>query len=156
MTCKTKLTVAQRKARNLKITANGTFYATGAVTIAANMYASEHTFVGLATGMWTPVALFLSLDLIDRVPVTGRLGVLRTAAVGVIALIAAWVSYWHLVHIFKMGGADPIGAHAMPITVDVLMAIARGAMSHKTAAPARSTRRPAAKAPVKLRSVKAS
>lgn len=156
MICKTKMTAAQRKARNLKITAGGTFYATGAATIAANMYASNHTIIGLATGFWTPVALFLSLELVDRVPVKGRLGVLRMVGVGVIALIAAWVSYWHLVHIFKMGGADPIGAHAMPITVDVLMAIARGAMSHKTASPARSTRRPAAKAPVKLRSVKAS
>jgi hypothetical protein len=155
MTSKTKLTAAQRKARNLKFTAGSTFYTTAAVTIAANMYASEHTLAGLATGFWTPVALFLALELVERVPVNGRLGVLRMVGVGVIALIAAWVSYWHLVHVFKMGGADAISAHSMPITVDVLMAIARGAMTHKT--PSRpAVRRPAAKAPVKLRSVKAS
>ncbi len=155
MTCKT-MTAAQRKARNLKFTAGSTFYATAAVTVAANMYASNHTLIGLATGFWTPVALFLSLELVDRVPVKGRLGILRMVGVGVIALIAAWVSYWHLVHVFKMGGADAISAHSMPVTVDVLMAIARGAMTHRPASPTRSARRPAVKAPVKLRSVKAS
>lgn len=139
-----KMTAAQRRARNTRWTATSTFYATGAATVVANMYASEHTLVGLTTGFWTPVALFLSLEMVERVPCKGRLGTLRTAGVGVIALIAAWVSYWHLVHIFTIGGADPISAHAMPLTVDVLMAIARSAMHAKAPSPA-STRRPAAR-----------
>lgn len=141
----TKLTAAQRKARNTKLTATTTFYATGAATVAANMYASEHNFLGFTTGFWTPVALFLALDMAERVPMKGRSGILRKVGVGVIALIAAWVSYWHLVHIFRSGGADPIAAHAMPLTVDILMVFARSAMTHKTL-PACSARRPAAKA----------
>jgi hypothetical protein len=154
MTCKTKLTPAARKARSTARTAGGTFYATAGATIAANMYASEHTFVGLATGFWAPAALFLSLELMERVPLKGRAGLLRKVGVGVIALIAAWVSYWHLVHLFKVGGADPISAHAMPLTVDVLMAIARGAMVTK--APSRpAVRRPAAKAKAPERKLKA-
>lgn len=134
---KATLTAAQRKARNTRRTAASTFYATGAATVAANMYASEHTPVGLITGFWTPVALFLALDLVERMPVKrgSKLGILRMVGVGVIAAIAAWVSYWHLVHLFKLGGADIIAAHSMPLTVDVLMAIARGVMTHKPSQP---------------------
>lgn len=151
----TNLTAAQRRARSTRITAGSTFYATGVATIAANMYASEHTFIGLATGFWTPVALFLALEMVERVPCKGRLGLLRKVAVGVIALIAAWVSYWHLVHIFLAGGADVISAHAMPITVDVLMALARSAM-HAKATPSRPvSRRSAAKKPSAERKLKA-
>lgn len=136
----TKLTAAQRRARTTRITAGSTFYATGTATIAANMYASEHTWVGLATGFWTPVALFLALEMVERVPCKGRLGLLRTVGVGVIALIAAWVSYWHLAHMFTLGGAEAISAHAMPFTVDVLMALARSAM-HTKALPTPAVRR---------------
>lgn len=137
----TKLTAAQKRARSTRWAAGSTFYATGTATIAANMYASEHTFVGLATGFWTPVALFLALEMVERVPVKGRTGTLRKVGVGVIALIAAWVSYWHLVHIFTMGGADTVSAHAMPLTIDVLMALSRTAMHVKPASPSRPSSR---------------
>jgi hypothetical protein len=136
-----KLTAAQRRARNTRLTAGATFYATGAATIAANMYASAHTPVGLATGFWTPVALFLGLEMVERMPIKGRAGTLRKVGVGVIALIAAWVSYWHLVHIFTVGGADTISAHLMPLTVDLLMALARTAMHAKAAPSQPSIRR---------------
>lgn len=138
------LTAAQRRARTTRRTAASTFYATGAATIAANMYASEHTLVGLATGFWTPVALFLALEMVERVPTKGRSGQLRVVGVGVIALIAAWVSYWHLVHIFTVGGADAVSAHAMPFTVDVLMALARAAMHVKVPSLPSTRRKPQA------------
>jgi hypothetical protein len=138
------LTAAQRKARTTRRVAGSTFYATGTATIAANMYASEHTLVGLATGFWTPVALFLALELMERVPVKGRAGTLRKVGVGVIAAIAACVSYWHLAHIFTVGGADVVSAHAMPLTVDVLMALARAAMHAKAPSQPSSRRKPQA------------
>lgn len=140
-----KMTAAQRAARNTRIVASATFYATGAATVAANMYASAHNFLGLATGFWTPVALFLALAMVERMPLKRGSwpAILRMVAVGVIAAIAAWVSYWHLVHLFKMGGADPIAAHSMPLTVDLLMAIAGNVMTHKPKASA--TSRPAAR-----------
>ena len=137
----TKLTAAQKRAQTTRRVAGSTFYATGAATVAANMYASEHTVLGLFTGFWTPVALFLALEMVERVPVRGRVGLLRKAGVGVIAFIAAWVSYWHLVHIFTLGGADVLGAHAMPLTVDVLMAIARTAMYAKAPSSPSSRRK---------------
>lgn len=151
----TTLTAAQRRARTTKRVATSTFYATGAATIAANMYASQHTPTGLATGFWTPVALFLALDMVERVQVKGRTGTLRKVGVGVIAAVAAWYSYWHLVHVFTLGGADPISAHAMPITVDALLALARGAMVHKAPSLPASRRKPqaAAKPVRKLKAV---
>lgn len=148
-----KMTSAQRRTRHAKVTAASTFYATGAATVAANMYASEHTFLGLATGFWTPVALFLALEMVERVQVKGRLGILRKVAVGVIALIAAWVSYWHLVHLFTLGGADIVSAHAMPVTVDLLMALARTAMTTRPTPVVRRGWKPAAKAVRQLKAV---
>lgn len=142
----TTMTKAQRSARATRVTAGAAFYATGAATIAANMYASAHTPLGLATGFWTPVALFLALEMVERVHVKGRWGLARKGLVAVIALVAAWQSYWHLVDIFAEGGADAIGAHAMPITVDILMVLARTAMNHRAASPPRSVRRAPAKA----------
>jgi hypothetical protein len=144
------MTAAQKRARTTKLVAGSTFYATGAATVAANMYASAHTPIGLATGFWTPVALFLALEMVERVQCKGRGALARKVAVGIIALVAAWVSYWHLVDIFTLGGADVVSAHAMPITVDLLMAVARVAMVHKPA-PARpsSRRKPQAKGEVR-------
>lgn len=136
----TKLTAAQRSARTTRRVAGSTFYTTAVATVAANMYASEHSVIGLATGFWTPVALFLALEMIERTPGKGRAGLLRKVGVGVLAAVAAWVSYWHLVHLFRVGGADPVAAHTMPLTVDVLMALARASMHTKatTSRPARS------------------
>jgi hypothetical protein len=150
----TKLTAAQKRARATRLAAGGTFYATGAATIAANMYASEHSFIGLATGFWTPVALFLALEMVERVPARGWVGLLRKVGVGGIALVAAWVSYGHLVHIFTMGGADVVSAHAMPVTVDVLMALARTAMHAKAVSPSRPSSRRKPQNVRQLKSVK--
>lgn len=151
----TTLTAAQKRARATKRTAAATFYAAGAATIAANMYASTHTPIGLATGFWTPVALFLGLELLERVPMKGRSGTLRKVGVGALAVVAAWVSYWHLVDIFALGGADAISAHAMPLTVDVLMGIARSAMIHRPAAPVARKKPVQKKSENSLRVVKA-
>lgn len=140
MTCK-KLTPAARKARNLKMTAGSTFYIAGTVTAAANVYASQHTPIGVFVGLWTPVAFFLSLEMLERLPAKGRFGWVRLVAIGFLAAIAGWVSYWHLVHVLAQAGvADPVALYCMPLTVDVLMAIARAAMNHK-AAPSRPASR---------------
>lgn len=136
-----RITAAQKRARTTRRVAGTAFYTTGAATIAANMYASAHTPLGLATGFWTPVALFLALEMVERVQCKGRAALLRKVAVGIIAMVAAWYSYWHLVHVFQEGGADTISAYAMPVTVDLLMAIARVTMVHKASPPRTSSRR---------------
>jgi hypothetical protein len=147
----TKMTPAARKARTTRRTAAMAFYVCATATLAANMYASNHTPVGILTGLWGPLALFVALELLERVPCRGRLGRVRQVAVGVIALMAGWTSYWHLVDVFYAGGADAITAHGMPLTVDLLMAIGRAAMVARPSAPAR--RKPQAKPVRKLRSV---
>lgn len=142
----TKLTAVQRKARNLRFTAGAAFYVSAALTMTANMYASKHTLVGLAIGMWTPVAFFLSLELMERMPKVGAIGKARIVSISVLAFIAGWESYWHLVHVMTEGGADTVGRYLMPLTVDILMVISRMAMNQK-AAPARPrSRRTSAKA----------
>jgi hypothetical protein len=125
------------------------------VSLAANVYASKHTPIGIAVGLWTPMAFLVSMALLENVPAKGLTGKLRFAAILFLALIAGWTSYWHLVSVCLDGGADVMTAHFLPLTVDVMMALAGPAMKAKAAVPARRrTAKPAArKAPAKLRSV---
>lgn len=141
MTCKT-LTPAMRKARTIRHTASAAFYIGAVASLAANVAASQHTFVGVATGLWSPLALLLSLELLERVPAKGKAGVVRKVAVVFLAAIAAWTSYWHLVHIFEDADLDVVSVYLMPLTVDVLMAIGRASMKPL---PASVPRRAAAK-----------
>lgn len=141
MTARTKLTAAQRKVRNLRRTAGSTFYVTAALTAAANMYASQHTPVGLIIGLWTPVAFFLSLEMLERLPVKGNAAKVRVVCISVLALIAGWESYWHLVEVMTAAEVDTVGRYAMPLTVDILMVVSRMAMNQKTSAPARPSSR---------------
>jgi hypothetical protein len=152
----TKMTAAARKARTARITARSAFAIGVAVSLAANVYASKHTPIGIAVGLWTPIAFLVSMALLENVPAKGLIGKLRFTAIVFLALIAGWTSYWHLVTVCELGGADVLVSHALPLTVDVMMALAGPAMKAKAAVPAR--RRTAARkaAPVrKLQSVKA-
>jgi hypothetical protein len=157
MTCKTKprMTAAQRKAHHLRVTAGSTFYVAALVTVSANMYASQHTPVGLIIGVWTPLAFFLSLELMERMPRKGASAKIRMICIGILALIAGWESYWHLVHVLTEGGAGQVGRYAMPLTVDILMVISRMAMNQRAASTTPSVRRTAAKAATTTRKLKA-
>jgi hypothetical protein len=138
----TKLTAAQRKARALKFTASSTFYVSAAATIAANVYASEHTWIGAVVGLWPPLAFFFSLELIERIPLKGRQAYVRYVAIGLLAAIAGWTSYWHLVEVVRDAGTtDPVTVYGLPLTVDVLMGIARSVMNHKPAPSRPAVRR---------------
>jgi hypothetical protein len=138
------MTPTARKARNAKLTARATFTAGVIVSLAANVYASQHTPIGIAVGLWTPVAFLAAMALMENVPVKGLTGRIRFAAIAFLAAIAGWTSYWHLVEVAKAGGADALTAHLLPLTVDVMMALAGTALKAKAAAPAR--KRPARKA----------
>jgi hypothetical protein len=150
----TKMTAAQRRARNLKVTSSAAFYAGAVGTVSANMYASEHSAIGLIIGAWIPLAFFLSVELLERIPARGRAGKVRLAAIVVIAAVAGWTSYWHLVHVAEAAGVtDPVTKYGLPLTVDALMVVSRMVMNAKAASPARSTRRKAA--PSNVRQLKA-
>jgi hypothetical protein len=137
------MTPTARKARNAKLTARATFAAGVVVSLAANVYASKHTPIGIAVGLWTPVAFLAAMALMENVPVKGLAGRLRFTAIAFLAAIAGWTSYWHLVEVAKAGGADVLTAHLLPLTVDVMMALAGTTLKPKAAAPAR--KRPARK-----------
>lgn len=149
-----KITPAVRKARTARRTSIAVFSTGVIVSLAANVLASAHTPIGIATGLWAPVAFLLAMAMMENVPAKGNAGKVRFAAMLFLALIAGWTSYWHLVEVFTVGGADLFTAHALPLTVDVMMALAGPGMKAKAAATAR--RAPAKKvaAPTKLRSVK--
>lgn len=136
-----KITPAARKARNARLTARGVFAAGLVVSLAANVAASEHNVAGIASGLWAPLGLLAALALLENGSMKGTWAKL---AVGFLALVAGWTSYWHLVEVLEMAGAhDPITLYLLPLTVDVLMAIASPGMKARRTAPAR--RRPAAK-----------
>lgn len=140
------MTPAARKARTARRTSTATFATGVLVSLAANVYASEHTPIGIAVGLWVPVAFLLSMAMLENVPAKGLAGKVRFAAILFLALVAGWTSYWHLVEVALDGGADAVTAHLLPLTVDVMMALAGPGMKRKAAAPAR--RRPASKKPI--------
>lgn len=142
------MTPAARKARNAAYLARFSFASGVAVSLAANVIASDKNPVSIGVALWIPFAFLLSVAMLEQIPVKGRAGLARKIAIGFIAAIAAWASYWHLVEVATMGGADALTAHALPLTVDAMMALASTAMKAKAPAPAR--RAPAAKkAPVR-------
>lgn len=149
------LTAAARKARNAAYLARTAFGLGVVVSLTANVVASPKNPVAIGVALWIPTAFLLSMALLEHVPAKGWAGLVRKIAVGVIAVIAAWASYWHLVEVAQMGGADALTAHALPFTVDAMMALASTAMKRKApAAPVRRARKaPAAKAssPAKLK-----
>lgn len=150
MTCKTKLSVAQRKARATKRAAWATFGLGAVASLGANLYASEHTPVGLTVGVWPAVAFLLTVWLYEHAP---RNWYIRTALLMPLA-VAAWTSYWHIVEVATAAGEGFITAHLLPLTVDAMMAVASAVINRKATPSPRSARRPAAKAQVrKLKAV---
>lgn len=133
----TKISPAARKARLSLITSRLAFGIGVVVSLAANVTASDHTPFGIAIGLWVPLAFLISMALLENVPVRGWLGVARKVAIGFIALIAGWVSYWHMVDVATMGGTDWLTAHFIPLTVDVMMALASPGMKRRVTTPAR-------------------
>lgn len=131
------MTPTARKARTALITARTAFGVGVVVSLSANVLASAHTPIGIAVGLWTPVAFLLSMALIENVKAKGRWGTARLVGICFLALIAGWVSYGHLVDVARMGGADILTAHLLPLTVDVMMALAGPAMKRKAAPVAR-------------------
>lgn len=96
-----------------------------AASVGGNILHAEPTFVGRAIAAWSPLALLLTVELISRVPVNDPLlAVLRRLATGVIAGIAAWVSYWHMVSVAGHNGEGIMSAHLLPLSVDGLVVVA--------------------------------
>src|SRR5690606_17630864 len=81
--------------------------------------------ISQAIAAWPPLALLLTIELISRVPVHHRgLAVARLAATTIIAGIAAWVSYWHMVGVAARYGESGASPYLLPLSVDGLIIVA--------------------------------
>ncbi|PSK62941.1 hypothetical protein B0E53_05138 [Micromonospora sp. MH33] len=97
-----------------------------AASVAANVLHARPNPISQIIAAWPPLALLLTVELISRVPHHRRsLGMIRIAATAVIAAIATWVSYWHLVGVAARYGETEAGAaYLLPISVDGLVMVA--------------------------------
>ncbi|MFI7026940.1 DUF2637 domain-containing protein [Micromonospora sp. NPDC049900] len=95
-----------------------------ASTIANILHADPHP-ISQAIAAWPPLALLLTIELISRVPVHRRaLAAIRLVTTAIIAGIAAWVSYWHMVAVVARYGETGAGPYLIPLTVDGLVIVA--------------------------------
>lgn len=96
-----------------------------AASVAANVLHAEPNPVSQAIAAWPPLALLLTVELISRVPVHRRwLAVARLMAAVIIAGIAAWVSYWHMVGVVARYGETGATPYLLPASVDGLVVVA--------------------------------
>lgn len=95
------------------------------VSVVANVLHALPNLISQSIAAWPPLALFLTVELISRVPVnTRRLAVLRVGATALIAGIAAWVSYWHMQGVAARYGETGVSGYLIPLTVDGLIVAA--------------------------------
>ncbi|MBM2617801.1 DUF2637 domain-containing protein [Actinoplanes sp. LDG1-06] len=96
-----------------------------AASVVANILHALDNPISQAIAAWPPLALLLTVELISRVPVHRRyLAVLRFAATAIIAGIAAWVSYWHMVGVAARYGETGASPYLLPLSVDGLIVVA--------------------------------
>lgn len=95
-------------------------------SIAANVLHARPNLISQIIAAWPPLALLLTVELISRVPADRRgLAAARLITAAVIAGIAAWVSYWHMVGVAAGYGETDAGAsYLLPISVDGLVVVA--------------------------------
>src|SRR5690606_22079577 len=96
-----------------------------AASVAANVLHAEPNPISQTIAAWPPVALLVTVELISRVPVHRRaLAAVRLAATTLIAGIAAWVSYWHMVGVAARYGETGASPYLLPLSVDGLVVVA--------------------------------
>lgn len=96
-----------------------------AASTAANVLSAAPHPIARVISAWPPLALLLTVELISRVPVHRRgLAAVRLAATAVIAGIAAWVSYWHMVDVAARYGETGAAPYLLPLSVDGLIVVA--------------------------------
>jgi hypothetical protein len=119
------MTPTARKAKNGRIAAMTVFGTGAAASLAANVMASNGTPVGVIVGAFPALMLLGALYLLENGSTHPRW--VRWAIVPVI-VVAAWMSYWHIVDVVLSTGEGAITAHLFPIIIDLPMAIASAAL----------------------------
>lgn len=96
-----------------------------AASLAGNVLHAADNAISQAISAWSPLALLLTVELISRIPARrGAMSIARLIAAAVIAAIAAWVSYWHMVGVAVRYGETGSSAYLLPFSVDGLIVVA--------------------------------
>jgi hypothetical protein len=96
-----------------------------AASVAANILHADPNPISQTIAAWPSLAFLLTVELVSRIPVTRRFrAAVRIAATAVIASIAGWISYWHMVDVAARYGESADSAHLLPFTVDGLIVVA--------------------------------
>ena len=94
-------------------------------SLTANVLAADPSLVGKLIAAWPPIALLVTVELLFRIPTSsGVRSYLRIGAAVPIALIAAWVSYHHMVEVALAYGEATSTAVLLPFSVDGLVIVA--------------------------------
>lgn len=144
-TRKSRMTPAQRKARNALVTSRIAFGVCVAVSLVGNVLAAPRTAIGVGVSLWPPLAFLLTVMLLENVPAKGRVGYVRKAGIAAVAAIAGWASYWHLHAVCVMANMDGVTSYLLPLTVDVVIAFASPGIRRKALPTAPSRRKPQVK-----------
>ncbi|RKN46159.1 DUF2637 domain-containing protein [Micromonospora endolithica] len=118
--------ITGERLRRLRWAVRATLTLGVAASLAANVLHAQPNPISQIIAAWPPLALLLTVELISRVPHhRWMLGAIRITAAATIAIIAAWVSYWHLVGVAARYGETGYGAaYLLPISVDGLVIVA--------------------------------
>jgi len=111
--------------RKVRWAVRGTLGLGVAASVAANVLHADPNPISQAIAAWPPLALLLTVEHISRVPVHRRtLAALRMGATAIIAGIAGWVSYWHMVAVAAKYGESGASPYLLPVSVDGLIVVA--------------------------------
>lgn len=93
------------------------------ISMATNILHAEHDPVAQGIAAWSPVALFVAIEVMMRVPIRSKLRAgLRIIATAAIAGIAAWTSYWHMVGVVARYEHGEV-PYMLPLSVDGLILV---------------------------------
>ncbi|MEV8515891.1 hypothetical protein [Dactylosporangium sp. NPDC051484] len=93
------------------------------ISMAANVLHAEHDPIAQGVAAWSPIALFVAIEVMMRVPIRSRLRAgLRIVATAAIAGIAAWTSYWHMVGVVGRYETGLV-PYLLPVSVDGLIIV---------------------------------
>jgi hypothetical protein len=83
------------------------------------------------SGLAWPLALLLVIELMIHTPWADnwRDRFTKAAALAIVGGIAAWISYWHGVHVLAHWNYDAVGQHVGPLVADVAMGVATLALN---------------------------
>jgi hypothetical protein len=83
------------------------------------------------SGLAWPLALLLVIELMIHTPWADnwRDRLTKAAALAIVGGIAAWISYWHGVHVLDHWNYDAVSQHVGPLVADVAMAVATLALN---------------------------